>query len=64
MGAKNHIGLYIPTPIVAEHKKELKEYAISKATIHFPLDRKLPTALIRKLIRARVAKNEKVAKRK
>jgi uncharacterized protein YdhG (YjbR/CyaY superfamily) len=39
--AKNHIGLYIPTPVIEEHKKELKRYAISKATIHFPLDRRL-----------------------
>jgi len=60
--ARNHIGLYIPTPVVAEHTKELKDYAISKATIHFPLDRKLPGALIRKLIKARIRKNEDAAK--
>ncbi len=56
--AKKHIGLYIPPPVIAEHKKELEGYKTAKATIQFPLDKKLPAALIRKLIRARVKKNE------
>ncbi|MEW6035084.1 MAG: DUF1801 domain-containing protein [Candidatus Micrarchaeota archaeon] len=56
--AKRHIGLYIPTPIVAEHRKELKGYKTAAATIRFPLDEKLPAALIRKLVRARAKKNE------
>ena len=55
---KHHIGLYIPTPIVAEHKKELKGYVTSGATVRLPLERKLPAALIRKLIKARLKKNE------
>ena len=56
--AKAHIGLYIPTPVVAEYKEELKDYETSKATIRFPLDEKLPVRLIQKLIKARVKKNE------
>jgi uncharacterized protein YdhG (YjbR/CyaY superfamily) len=56
--AKTHIGLYIPPPIVAQHKEELKDYGTSKATIRFPLDKKLPAKLIQKLIRARMKKNE------
>ena len=55
---KSHIGLYIPTPIVAEHENELKAYKTTKATIQFPLDKKLPIALIKKLVRARVKKSE------
>jgi uncharacterized protein YdhG (YjbR/CyaY superfamily) len=55
---RNHIGLYIPTPIVEEFKKQLSGYETAKATVRFPLDRKLPLALIRKLIRARLKKNE------
>src|SRR5574342_1112222 len=46
---KNHIGLYIPPPIVAEHKEELKAYKTATATIQFPLDQKLPIALIKKM---------------
>ena len=57
--AKAHIGLYIPTPVVEEHKSELKDYQTSKATVRFPLDKKLPVALIKKLVKARMKKNKK-----
>jgi uncharacterized protein YdhG (YjbR/CyaY superfamily) len=56
--AKAHIGLYIPTPIVEEHRKELAGYATTEATIRLPLDKDLPIALIKKLIKARMRKNE------
>ena len=61
---KTHIGFYIPTPVIAEHKEELKDYGTSKATIRFPLDKKLPVLLIRKLVRARIRKNENAKKKK
>ena len=57
--AKAHIGLYIPTPVVEEHQSELKDYQTSKATVRFPLDKKLPLALIKKLVKARMKKNNK-----
>ena len=56
--AKSHIGLYIPPPVIAEHKKELAGYVTAKATVQFPLDKKLPITLIKKLVRARKKKNE------
>ena len=56
--AKHHIGLYAMPPIVKDHEKELKKYQTSTATIRFPLDEKLPLALIKKLIKAGVKKNE------
>ncbi|MGH9840799.1 MAG: iron chaperone [Blastocatellia bacterium] len=55
---KAHIGLYIPTPVVEEHESELEAYETTDATVRFPLDKKLPIALIRKLVRARMKKNE------
>ena len=55
---RNHIGIYIPTPVVEEHKRELKAYETTSATIRFPLDKKLPVALIEKLVKARMKKNE------
>ena len=61
--AKKHIGIYIPTPIVQEFKKELKEYEAAKATIRFPLDKKLPLGLIKKLIKARMKLNESAKKK-
>jgi uncharacterized protein YdhG (YjbR/CyaY superfamily) len=56
--AKRHIGLYIPTPIIDEHKEELVGYHATQATIHLPLDRELPISLIQKLVKARALRNE------
>ena len=53
-----------PTPVVEEHKSELKGYEATKATVRFPLDKKLPVMLIKKLIKVRVKKNEETEKRK
>jgi uncharacterized protein YdhG (YjbR/CyaY superfamily) len=53
-----HIGLYVPTPVLEEHKSELRGYETTKATVRFPLDERLPDALIRKLVKARVRKND------
>ncbi len=56
---KNHIGLYIPTPVIEEHKRELSAYKTTSATIRFPVNERLPIGLIGKLIMARRRKNEK-----
>lgn len=55
---KAHIGLYIPTPVIEEHAKELKHYETDKATVRLAIDKKLPATLIKKLIKARVKLNE------
>ena len=56
--AKAHIGLYVPTPVIEEHKNELADYETAKATVRLPLDKKLPVALIKKLVKARMKRNE------
>ena len=50
---KNHIGFYVPTPVVEEHKNELQGYETTNAIIRFPLDKPLPFDLIKKLVEAR-----------
>lgn len=60
---KTHIGLYIPTPTIAEHRSELAAYETTKATVRLPLNRKLPVTLIQKLIKARAKTNEARAKK-
>jgi len=62
--SKKHIGLYIPTPVVEEHKSELKGYETSKATVRFPLNKKLPVSLIKKLIKVRIKKNDEIERKK
>jgi uncharacterized protein YdhG (YjbR/CyaY superfamily) len=54
----NHIGLYIPTPTIQEHAKELGDWATSKATVQFPHEMKLPIQLVKMLIKARVKFND------
>lgn len=61
---KKHIGLYIPTPIIEEYKRELKNYETSKATIRLRLDKRLPVMLIKKLVKAQVNKNNAIDKKK
>lgn len=56
--SKNHIGLYIPTPVIEEHKSELEHYETARATVRFPLDKKIPVVLIKKLVKGRMRKNE------
>ena len=58
--SKRHIGLYIPPPIIKDHKNELKNYGTSISTVRFPFDKKLPIHLIKKLIKARIKINEKI----
>ena len=54
---KGYVGLYVRPPIIEEHAKELAKFKTTKSAIHFPLDKKLPVALIKKLIRARMKWN-------
>lgn len=60
---KKHIGLYVSPSILAEHKSEVAAYQTHKATLRLPLDKKLPVALISKLIKARMKKNEQGEKK-
>lgn len=57
--AKKHVGLYVMPPTVEEFKNELKDYVTSTATVQFPLNKKLPVNLIKRLIKFGVERNEK-----
>jgi uncharacterized protein YdhG (YjbR/CyaY superfamily) len=61
---KNHLGFFVRPPVIQEHKKELKGYETTKSTVRFPIGKPLPVALIRKLVKARVAKNEDAIKKR
>ena len=51
--AKNHCALY--GPAVVAHQEELAGYDTTKGTIRFPRGKPLPEALVRKLVRTRMA---------
>lgn len=61
-GYKNHIGFY-PTPSAIEaFKKELSVYKGAKGSVQFPLDKPLPTELIKKIVRYKMKENEAKSK--
>jgi uncharacterized protein YdhG (YjbR/CyaY superfamily) len=61
---KNHISIFIRPPVIEEHKHELKGYETTKSAVHFPMDKPLPVTLIRKLVKARIAKNAGALKKR
>jgi uncharacterized protein YdhG (YjbR/CyaY superfamily) len=56
---ENHCAFYLmSSTTVEDHKEELKAYDTSKGTIRFQASKPLPAALVRKLVKARIAENE------
>jgi uncharacterized protein YdhG (YjbR/CyaY superfamily) len=51
----NHCSLFPTAAVIDAFKSELRGFSTSKGTIHFPTDKPLPTALIKELVKARVA---------
>jgi uncharacterized protein YdhG (YjbR/CyaY superfamily) len=60
---KDHCSFFPTASVIETFKKELKGYPTSKGTIQFPTDKPLLTALIKSLVKARVAQNESKKKR-
>ena len=57
--SEKHCAFYpMSSSTVEVFKAELKDFETSKGTIRFQEDEPLPVALVRKLIRARIAENE------
>ena len=51
----NHCSLFPTGAMIEEFKDELKGYPISKGTIQFPLDKPIPAALVKKMVKGRLA---------
>jgi uncharacterized protein YdhG (YjbR/CyaY superfamily) len=56
---KNHCSFFpMQASLIDEMKEELKGYRTAKGTLQFSLDKPLPAALVKKMVKARVAENE------
>jgi uncharacterized protein YdhG (YjbR/CyaY superfamily) len=51
----NHCSVFPTARIIEMFKDELRPYTISKGTIQFPTGKPLPAALIKKMVKARLA---------
>jgi uncharacterized protein YdhG (YjbR/CyaY superfamily) len=59
----NHCALHLMSPaLMRSLAGELAAYEVGTATIRFGADAPLPAALVKKLVRARIAENEQRAK--
>ncbi len=56
---KDHCSLFMSTTITHALKRELASYDTSKGTIRFSAKQPLPATLVRKLVKARIAQNER-----
>lgn len=60
----HHCSLFpMSLAVIGAFKHELKPFLASKGTIHFPLDKPLPAALVKKLVKARIAEKERKKQR-
>ena len=61
---KNHIGLYPPVRSDEKLRDEASVYANEKGNLRFPLDERIPYALIGRIVKARVRENLERAERR
>jgi len=56
---KDHCSFFpMQVSLIDRLKDELKQYRTSKGTLQFPPDRPLPAALLKKMVKLRIAENE------
>lgn len=58
--AAKHCAFYVMSgSLLEQFQDELKDYDTSKGTIRFKPEKPIPAALVRKLVKARIAENDK-----
>jgi uncharacterized protein YdhG (YjbR/CyaY superfamily) len=55
---KNHIGFYPTSSPIKFFKDELKKFKTSKGAIQFPIEKRIPVVLVKKIVKFRVKENE------
>jgi uncharacterized protein YdhG (YjbR/CyaY superfamily) len=61
---KNHIGFYPGSKAIKVFMKEFSSYKSSKGAVQFPIEKQMPLALIKKIIKYRVKENSQQLKKK
>ena len=54
----DHCSLFPTASVIQEFKDELRGFSTSKGTIHFPINKPLPTGLIKKMVKVRVMQDK------
>ncbi|HKD85020.1 MAG TPA: DUF1801 domain-containing protein [Terriglobales bacterium] len=54
----DHCSLFPTAAVIDAFRDELKNFSTSKGTIHFPLHKPLPTKLIRRIVKSRIAQEK------
>jgi uncharacterized protein YdhG (YjbR/CyaY superfamily) len=54
----NHCSFFPTAAIIEEFKDDLAGYTLSKGTVQFPTNKPMPAALVKKMVRARVAQHD------
>ena len=63
-GYRHHIGFYPTGSGIKAFEKDLQGYKYSKGAVQFPLDKKLPAALIKRIVKFKVKEDAEKAKLK
>jgi uncharacterized protein YdhG (YjbR/CyaY superfamily) len=57
---KDHCSFFpLGSSVLDQFRNELKDFRASKGTLHFPVDQPMPAALVKKIVKARLAQNER-----
>ena len=54
-----YVRLHVRPPVLENHKKDLGDYATTKAIISFPVDKAIPKPLVKKLVKASIREMKK-----
>lgn len=61
---KEHIGFYPTPPAIHTFAHDLVKYKTSKGAIQFPIEKPIPTTLVKKIVKFRIKQNLEKAKTK
>jgi uncharacterized protein YdhG (YjbR/CyaY superfamily) len=61
---KKHIGFYPTASGISNFVDEFAKFKNSKGAVQFPIDKPLPLALIKKIVKFKVKENKERAKKK